>query len=41
MNQARGFFSAVLTQNLRYIYVIGGLTNGPGPQLADKHVSHG
>ena len=28
MNQPRGFFTAILTQNLRYIYVIGGLTNG-------------
>jgi len=27
MNQPRGFFGAVLSQNLRYIYVIGGLTS--------------
>jgi hypothetical protein len=27
MNQARGYFSLILSQSLRYIYVIGGLTN--------------
>ena len=32
MNQARGFFTAVLTQSLRYIYVIGGLTDRPASQ---------
>lgn len=38
MNQARGFFTAILTQNLRYIYVIGGLANGQPSQQTHKEL---
>ena len=36
MNQARGYFSLILSQSLRYIYVIGGLTNSK--KKANKQV---
>jgi hypothetical protein len=36
MNLARGYFSLILSQSLRYIYVIGGLTNSK--KKANKQV---